>query len=85
MHDELKQEHNRLTNRMRDQLWLYYPQMHALREDFASDWFLDLWHAVPTPDAAARATNRRSGASSRTTAFAASMLRPCSAFCASRR
>jgi transposase len=61
MHDDLKQEQNRLTNRMRDQLWRYYPQMGAFSEDFASDWFLDLWHAVPTPDAAARATNKAIG------------------------
>src|SRR5712691_3120560 len=39
MHDDLKQEQNRLTNRVRDQLWRYYPQMHAFSEDFASDWF----------------------------------------------
>ena len=46
---------------MRDQLWRYYPQMGAFSEDFASDWFLDLWHAVPTPDQAARATNKAIG------------------------
>jgi hypothetical protein len=61
MYDDLKQEQNRLANRMRDQLWRYYPQMHAFSEDFASDWFLDLWHAVPTPDAAAPATNKAIG------------------------
>jgi hypothetical protein len=33
----------------------------AFSEDFASEWFLDLWHAVPTPDAAARATNKAIG------------------------
>ena len=58
MYDELKQEQSRLTNRVRDQLWRYYPQMRALSEDFASDWLLDLWHAVPTPDQAARATDK---------------------------
>jgi transposase len=56
MYDELKQEQNRLANRMRDQLWRYYPQTRAFSDDFASNWFLDLWHAVPTPDAAARAS-----------------------------
>ena len=61
MHDDLKQEQNRLTNRMRDQLWRYYPQMGAFSEDFASDFILDLWHAVPTPDAAARATTKAIG------------------------
>jgi len=58
MYDDLKQEQNRLTNRVRDQLWRYYPQMGAFSEDFASDWFLDLWHAVPTPDQAARASEQ---------------------------
>jgi transposase len=58
MRDDLKQEQNRLTNRVRDQLWRYYPQMRAFGEDFASDWFLDLWHAVPTPAEAARATDK---------------------------
>jgi transposase len=58
MRDDLKQEQNRLTNRVRDQLWRYYPQMRAFSEDFASDWFLDLWHAVPTPEQAARATDQ---------------------------
>jgi transposase len=54
MHDELKQEQTRLTNRMRDQLWRYYPQMGAFGEDFTHDWFLDLWEVVPTPAKAAR-------------------------------
>jgi len=56
MYDDLKQEQNRLTNRLRDQLWRYYPQMGAFSEDFASDWFLDLWDVVPTPAKAARAS-----------------------------
>jgi transposase len=58
MRDDLKQEQNRLTNRVRDQLWRYYPQMSAFSEDFASNWFLDLWHAVPTPEKASRATDK---------------------------
>ena len=55
MYDDLKQEQSRLTNRVRDQLWRYYPQMGAFSEQFASDWFLDLWDVVPTPAKAARA------------------------------
>jgi transposase len=58
MYDELKQEQNRLANRMRDQLWRYYPQIGALGADVASDFILDLWHAVPTPDKAARVTDK---------------------------
>jgi transposase len=57
MHDELKQEQNRLTNRIRDQLWRYYPQA-AEFGDLAADWFLDLWQQVPTPAKAARVTEK---------------------------
>lgn len=42
MYDELKQEQSRLANRVRDQLWRYYPQASELG-DPAADWFLDLW------------------------------------------
>jgi transposase len=56
MHDELKAERNRLANRVRDQLWRYYPQAAELGDDLAADWFLDLWRALPTPAKAARAS-----------------------------
>jgi transposase len=52
--DELQHERTRLTNRMRDELWRYYPQALQLTDDFASDWFLALWQLVPTPDKARR-------------------------------
>ncbi len=58
MHDELKQERVRLANRVRDQLWRYYPQAAELTDDLADDWFLDLWHQVPTPAKAARVTEK---------------------------
>jgi transposase len=54
MHEEFMQERTRLTNRMRDQLWRYYPQAAELAEDVADNWFLDLWELVPTPAKAAR-------------------------------
>jgi hypothetical protein len=57
IHDELKQEQNRLTNRMRDQLWRYYPQALELG-DLAADWFLELWQQVRTPARAARVTEK---------------------------
>jgi transposase len=50
---ELKVERVRLTNRLRDQLWRYYPQMLELG-DLDKDWMLDLWQAAPTPEKAAR-------------------------------
>ena len=58
MHEELVQERTRLTNRMRDQLWRYYPQAAELAEDVADNWFLDLWELVPTPAKAARASEK---------------------------
>jgi transposase len=58
MHDELTEERTRLANRVRDQLWRYYPQARELSDDLAADWFLDLWQQVPTPAKAARATEK---------------------------
>lgn len=56
MADELQQERTRLSNRVRQQLWRYYPQAAELTDDVADDWFLALWQKVPTPDRAAKAT-----------------------------
>jgi transposase len=59
MHEELRQEQNRLTNRMRDQLWRYYPQALELGGgDLAANWFLELWKLLPTPAKAGRATEK---------------------------
>jgi transposase len=57
MYDELKQEQSRLANRVREQLWRYYPQASELG-DPATNWFLDLWEKVPTPAKAARASEQ---------------------------
>jgi transposase len=54
MTEDLQQERNRLANRVREQLWRYYPQALAIGDDLAADWFLELWVAVPTPAKAAR-------------------------------
>ena len=51
--EELKVEHGRLTNRLRHQLWRYYPQMLGLADDVGANWFLDLFEAAPTPEKAA--------------------------------
>ena len=52
--DDLKQERNRLANRLRQQLWRYYPQMLELGgDDIAADWLLALWDEAPTPAKAA--------------------------------
>src|SRR5690348_1068244 len=56
--DELKQERTRLANRLRQQLWRYYPQAAELTDDVADDWFLALWQKVPTPASAAKVTEK---------------------------
>jgi transposase len=58
IHDELVQEQNRLTNRMDTLLWRYYPNMAELTDDLAAAWFLDLWETLPTPAAAAKASEK---------------------------
>lgn len=45
------------ANRVRDQLWRYYPQAGELG-DPAANWFLDLWEQVPTPAKAARVSEK---------------------------
>jgi transposase len=52
--EELTVERNRLTNRLREQLWRYFPAMLQLEDDLGAEWLLDLWHAAPAPDKAAR-------------------------------
>lgn len=52
--EDLSTERNRLTNRLREQLWRYFPAMLELENDLAAEWLLDLWETVPTPDKAAR-------------------------------
>jgi transposase len=52
--DELSTERNRLTNRMREQFWRYFPALLELDDDLGAEWLLDLWRAVPTPEKAAR-------------------------------
>jgi len=52
--EDLQQERTRLTNRLREQLWRYYPQALELSDDLAAEWFLALWERAPTPAKAAR-------------------------------
>ncbi len=54
MAEDLKQERNRLGNRVRELLWRVYPQMLGLTDDVAAPWVLDLWRLIPTPEKAAR-------------------------------
>jgi transposase len=50
--DELKEDRIRLTNRMRQSLWRYYPQALELHDDIGADWVLDILEMAPTPAAA---------------------------------
>lgn len=52
--DELVAERNRLTARMREQLWRYFPAFLELDEDCGLPWLLDLWELAPTPEKARR-------------------------------
>lgn len=54
MTDDLAGERNRLTNRMREQFWRYFPAILELEDDLGAEWLLDLWQAVPRPDKASR-------------------------------
>jgi transposase len=54
MRDELGRERSRLSNRMREQLWRYYPQMLKLAEDPGEEWLMALWQLVPEPARAAK-------------------------------
>ena len=56
--EELARERARLSNRVREQLWRYYPQILEAVGSVADAWFLDLWAKVPTP-AKARRVQRR--------------------------
>ena len=55
--EDLTRERVLLANRMREQLWRYYPQfLDAVDDDIAAPWALalDLWRSLPTPRAGQR-------------------------------
>jgi len=58
MYEDLVQERTRLANRLRSQLWRYYPQAEELTQDVMDNWFLDLWELLPTPAKAERASEK---------------------------
>jgi hypothetical protein len=51
--EDLSVERNRLANRMREQLWRYFPAMLELENDLGAERLLDLLEAVPTSGKAA--------------------------------
>jgi hypothetical protein len=54
MAEDLQAERTRLANRLREQLWRYYPQALEITDELAANWFLALWTLAPTPAHAAR-------------------------------
>lgn len=54
MADDIRDERLRLTNRMRQLLWRYYPAMLELGNDLSAPWLLELWSSAPTPLKASR-------------------------------
>jgi transposase len=51
---DLGVERNRLANRLREQLWRYFPALLELDDDLGAEWLLELWQAAPTPQKASR-------------------------------
>jgi len=49
MEDDLRDEAIRLTNRLRDQLHRYYPQILKVCPDVNKPWLWALWEAAPDP------------------------------------
>ena len=52
--NDLTGDRTRLVNRVRQQLWRYYPQFLKVEGDLAKAWVRDLWTLAPTPDKARR-------------------------------
>ena len=52
--DALTTQRTELTNRLREQLWRYYPQFLTLGADLSAEWVLALWKLAPSPEAARR-------------------------------
>ena len=49
MAEELPQEKGRQSNRFRQQLLRYYPQLLEVSPDLTADWVLSLWEKAPSP------------------------------------
>jgi hypothetical protein len=52
--EELGVERNRLANRLREQLWRYFPAVLQLETDLSAEWLLEFLVLAPTPAKAAR-------------------------------
>jgi transposase len=56
LHGELGREHTRLSNRLREQLWRYYPQLLTLAPAANEPWLWALLEHAPTPAQGRRLT-----------------------------
>jgi transposase len=54
IHDTLTRDRTRLTHRLDEQLWRYFPAVFHLEADLHDQWLLALLALAPTPDKAAR-------------------------------
>lgn len=54
MHDELRDERNRLASRLRDQLLRYFPDLLKVAKDVDEPWLLELLERAPNPERACR-------------------------------
>jgi transposase len=52
--EELGVERIRLANRLREQIWRYFPALLELEEDCSAEWMLEFLVLAPTPAKAAR-------------------------------
>jgi transposase len=52
--EEIGVERNRLANRLREQLWRYFPALLELESDLSAGWLLDFLDLAPTPAKASR-------------------------------
>jgi transposase len=59
--DDLKQDHNRLINQLREQLHRYFPQLLPLSSAAEEAWVWDLLERAPNPEAARQLTRSRIG------------------------
>jgi len=59
--DDLAQEHNRLTNRLREQLHRFFPQVLELSPSADDAWVWELVTLIPTPAHAAEISAKRVG------------------------
>ena len=83
--DDLTAERIRLTNRVRDQLWRYFPAILKLDTDLEAEWLLDLLQLVPRPTRLRGCARRPSASCSSAIASVASTPHTCSRYCVPSR